>query len=110
MFGGPVMGMDDAIPRHQPTAAFGNPTELPEALCDDLYWARIQFLHGMPVRSAMLHYRRSSDYPRLTDVAPVQCCIGVALERTRSERRANNTFSTNRGAYRPRWTAETRDH
>jgi hypothetical protein len=44
---------------------------LPEALYDDLYWARNQFLHGMPVRPAMLHYRQSNDYARLTDVAPV---------------------------------------
>jgi hypothetical protein len=44
---------------------------LPETLYDDLYWARNQFLHGMPVRPGMLHYRQSKQYPRLTDVAPV---------------------------------------
>jgi hypothetical protein len=43
---------------------------LPEALYDDLYWARNQFLHGMPVRRAVLHYRQSNDYAGLTDVAP----------------------------------------
>jgi hypothetical protein len=44
---------------------------LPEALYDDLYWARNQFLHGMPVRRAMLRYRQSKGYAELTDVAPV---------------------------------------
>jgi hypothetical protein len=44
---------------------------LPEALYDDLYWARNQFLHGMPVRGAVLHYRQSSKYSDLIDVAPV---------------------------------------
>jgi hypothetical protein len=44
---------------------------LPEALYDDLYWARNQFLHGMPVRPAVLHYRQSNDYIGLADVAPV---------------------------------------
>jgi hypothetical protein len=44
---------------------------LPEALYDDLYWARNQFLHGMPVRPAVLHYRQSNDYKGLIDVAPV---------------------------------------
>jgi hypothetical protein len=47
------------------------PATLPEALYDDLYWARNQFLHGMPVRPAALHYRRSNKYARLADVAPV---------------------------------------
>jgi hypothetical protein len=44
---------------------------LPEALYDDLYWARNQFLHGMPVRRAVLHYRQSNDYRGLIDVPPV---------------------------------------
>lgn len=44
---------------------------LPEALYDDLYWTRNQFLHGMPVRSAMLNYRQSPRFARLLDVAPV---------------------------------------
>jgi hypothetical protein len=44
---------------------------LPEALYDDLYWARNQFLHGMAVRGAMLHYRQSRKYTDLSDVAPV---------------------------------------
>jgi hypothetical protein len=44
---------------------------LPEALYDDLYWARNQFLHGEPVRRQMLHYRNSGAYVSLTDVAPV---------------------------------------
>jgi hypothetical protein len=44
---------------------------LPEALYDDLYWARNQFLHGMPVRAPMLRYRQSNDYGALTEVAPV---------------------------------------
>jgi hypothetical protein len=44
---------------------------LPEALYDDLYWARNQFLHGMPVRPNMLHYRQSDRYTALSDVAPV---------------------------------------
>jgi hypothetical protein len=44
---------------------------LPEALYDDLYWARNQFLHGMPVRRSMLQYRQSKQYAELTDVAPV---------------------------------------
>jgi hypothetical protein len=44
---------------------------LPEKLYDDLYWARTQFQHGMPVGPAMLHYRKSLDYALLTDVAPV---------------------------------------
>jgi hypothetical protein len=44
---------------------------LPEALYDDLYWARNQFLHGMPVRPAVLHYRQSNEYIGLIDVAPV---------------------------------------
>ena len=43
----------------------------PEAVYDDLYWARNQFLHGMPVRQRMLHYRQSVAYTALTDVAPV---------------------------------------
>jgi hypothetical protein len=44
---------------------------LPEALYDDLYWARNQFLHGMPVRSGMLHYRQSKAYAPLARIAPV---------------------------------------
>jgi hypothetical protein len=44
---------------------------LPEALYDDLYWARNKFLHGSPVRGSMLRYRQSADYPPLTTVAPV---------------------------------------
>ena len=44
---------------------------LPEALYDDLYWARNQFLHGMPVRPDMLRYRQSNKYIGLIDVAPV---------------------------------------
>lgn len=44
---------------------------LPEALYDDLYWARCQFLHGMPVQATTLRYRQSKAYARLTDVAPV---------------------------------------
>jgi hypothetical protein len=44
---------------------------LPEALYDDLYWARNQFLHGMPVRPVMLRYRRSKAYVPLARVAPV---------------------------------------
>ena len=44
---------------------------LPEALYDDLYWARNQFLHGMPVRPAMLRYRQSKTYAPLANVAPV---------------------------------------
>jgi hypothetical protein len=47
------------------------PATMPEALYDDLYWARNQFLHGMPVRPAMLHYRQSSTYAPLINVAPV---------------------------------------
>ena len=45
---------------------------LPEALYDDLYWARNQFLHGMPVRPMMLRYRQSKDYP-LSPISP-RCC------------------------------------
>lgn len=44
---------------------------LPEALYDDLYWARNQFLHGMPVRPTMLRYRQSKDYAPLANIAPV---------------------------------------
>jgi hypothetical protein len=44
---------------------------LPEALYDDLYWARNQFLHGMPVRRAMLHYRQSDMYAPLINIAAV---------------------------------------
>lgn len=44
---------------------------LPEALYDDLYWARNQFLHGMPVRPAMLHYRQSTAYASLANIAHV---------------------------------------
>lgn len=43
---------------------------LPEALYDDLYWARNQFLHGMPVRGTMLRYRQSKDYAPLLNIAP----------------------------------------
>jgi hypothetical protein len=43
---------------------------LPEALYDDLYWARNQFLHGMPVRPPMLRYRQSKDYAPLLNIAP----------------------------------------
>jgi hypothetical protein len=44
---------------------------LPEALYDDLYWARNQFLHGMPVRPTMLRYRQSKGYTPLANIAPV---------------------------------------
>ncbi len=44
---------------------------LPEALYDDLYWTRNQFLHGMPVRPAMLHDRQSDKYTAVADIAPV---------------------------------------
>jgi hypothetical protein len=44
---------------------------LPEALYDDVYWARNQFLHGMPVRSATLRYRQSRACVPLANVAPV---------------------------------------
>jgi hypothetical protein len=35
---------------------------LPEALHDDLHWARNQFLHGMPIRPTMPRYRQSNHY------------------------------------------------
>jgi hypothetical protein len=35
---------------------------LPEALHDDLHWARNQFLHGMPIRPTMPRYRQSNRY------------------------------------------------
>jgi hypothetical protein len=44
---------------------------LPAALYDDLYWARNQFLHGMPVRRTTLHYRQSRRYVQLVKIAPV---------------------------------------
>lgn len=44
---------------------------LSEALYDDLYFARNQFLHGMPVRGAMLNYRQSAKYEALQKIAPV---------------------------------------
>jgi hypothetical protein len=44
---------------------------LPEALYDDLYWARNQFLHGMPVGVTTLHYRHSRSYSQLIRVAPI---------------------------------------
>jgi hypothetical protein len=44
---------------------------LPEALYDDLYWARNQFLHGMQVLPAMLRYRQERAYVPLANVAPV---------------------------------------
>jgi hypothetical protein len=47
------------------------PATLPEAMYDDLYWARNQFLHGMPVRAAMLRYRQSNAYLPLANIAPV---------------------------------------
>jgi hypothetical protein len=56
------------------TVSYGGSTfraTLPEALYDDLYWARNQFLHGMPVCPHMLRYRQSNNYAALTEVAPV---------------------------------------
>jgi hypothetical protein len=50
---------------------------LPEALYDDVYWARNQFLHGMPVKGRMLHYRQSTAFAHLTHIAPV--LFNVAL-------------------------------
>ena len=44
---------------------------LPEALYDDLYWARNQFLHGMPVHPVTLRYCQSKHYVALANVAPV---------------------------------------
>lgn len=44
---------------------------LPEALYDDLYWARNQFLHGNGVTVSTLRYRRSKRYAHLAHVAPV---------------------------------------
>jgi hypothetical protein len=53
---------------------------LPEAFYDDLYWARNQFLHGNVVSAATVHYRQSTGYVSLTDVAPV--LFNVALVST----------------------------
>jgi hypothetical protein len=44
---------------------------LPEAAYDDLYWARNQFLHGMPVSQTTLHYRQSKGRQPLVRIAPV---------------------------------------
>ncbi len=44
---------------------------LPEALYDDLYWARNQFLHGMPVTTGTLHFRQSPSLRMLTQIAPI---------------------------------------
>jgi len=44
---------------------------LSEALYDDLYWARNQFLHGMPVRPTTLRYKQSSKGVPIANVAPV---------------------------------------
>ena len=51
---------------------------LPEALYDDLYWARNQFLHGMPVRPTMLRYRQSKELRPSRQHRPgaVQCGAG----------------------------------
>jgi len=52
---------------------------LPEALYDDLYSARNQFFHGNNVTRATLHYRQSTKYVGLADIAPVlfnACLIG----------------------------------
>jgi hypothetical protein len=43
---------------------------LPESVYDDLYGARNRFLHGSPVRPAMLHYRQDAACARLTTLAP----------------------------------------
>jgi hypothetical protein len=44
---------------------------LPEAQYDDLYAARNRFLHGSPFTRHDLHYRRSTRYLPLIDIAPV---------------------------------------
>ena len=44
---------------------------LPEALYDDLYWARNQFFHGEKVAVAHLHYHQSKRYAPLWAVAPL---------------------------------------
>jgi hypothetical protein len=44
---------------------------LPEALYDDLYWARNQFLHGNAVNEKVLHYRKSEKFYPLNRIAPV---------------------------------------
>ena len=49
--------------RHQATLA--------EALYDDLYRARNRFFHGEAVTASDLHYRRSTNYLNLIDIAPV---------------------------------------
>jgi len=47
------------------------PATLPEALYDDLYWARNRFLHGSPITASTFRYQQSLKHEELVYVAPV---------------------------------------